>query len=112
MRPDAETRRSAFAVLGLDETASRHDVSTAYRRLALQHHPDLGGDPEVMSRINAAMEVLLDRSESAPAVASPSVESAPASTEQPFSLVQALLAFVIVPAVLIAAAMYLIVQIA
>lgn len=40
------------------------DLKKAYRRLAMLHHPDRGGDPEVMKQINnehdALFEVLKD----------------------------------------------------
>lgn len=29
------------------------DLKAAYRKLAMQHHPDMGGDTETMQRINA-----------------------------------------------------------
>ena len=53
-----------YRTLGLDRSASAKEVSTAYRRLARQHHPDVsGGDPASESRfkeINAAHDVLGD----------------------------------------------------
>ena len=49
-------------LLGLSINATIEAVKQAYRRLALQHHPDMGGDPDEMARINLAykrvMEVL------------------------------------------------------
>ena len=53
-----------YRTLGLDRSASAKEISTAYRRLARQHHPDVsGGDPASESRfkeINAAHDVLGD----------------------------------------------------
>ena len=43
-----------FAVLGLGWEASAVEVRSARRDLAKQHHPDLGGDAELMRSINAA----------------------------------------------------------
>jgi len=43
-----------FAELGLDDDASAEDVRDARRRLAKDHHPDRGGDPERMRSINVA----------------------------------------------------------
>ena len=43
-----------FAVLGLDDTASPAAVRTARRDLAKLHHPDAGGDAEMMRSINQA----------------------------------------------------------
>lgn len=34
-------------------------VKRAHKRLAVQHHPDKGGDPEMMTRLNQARDVLL-----------------------------------------------------
>jgi hypothetical protein len=46
-----------FQVLGVKATASREDIDTAYRRLAMQHHPDReGGNAEQMARINQARD--------------------------------------------------------
>lgn len=37
-----------------------NELKAAYRRLALQHHPDRGGDPEAMKAINAEHDALFD----------------------------------------------------
>lgn len=34
-------------------------VKRAHKRLAVQHHPDKGGNPEMMTRLNQARDVLL-----------------------------------------------------
>lgn len=36
----------AHEVLGVRPDASSEDVTEAFRRFALRHHPDRGGDPE------------------------------------------------------------------
>lgn len=43
-----------FRVLGLSAESSADDVRRARRELAKQHHPDTGGDAEMMRRVNAA----------------------------------------------------------
>ena len=47
-----------YQLLGLPDFASIDDVKKAYRKLALQHHPDKGGDIVKMQQINLAYEVL------------------------------------------------------
>ena len=51
---------SLYEVLGVDRNASDRDLRTAYRRLALEHHPDQGGCEETMARLNHARDVLCD----------------------------------------------------
>ena len=43
-------------VLGLKRGASKDEIKAAYRRLARQHHPDCGGDPEKFKELQAAYE--------------------------------------------------------
>lgn len=46
-----------FQVLGVGAQASREDIEQAYRRLAMEHHPDrIGGDGSQMARINTARD--------------------------------------------------------
>jgi curved DNA-binding protein CbpA len=35
-------------------------VKRVHKLLAVQHHPDKGGDPEAMTRFNTARDVLLE----------------------------------------------------
>ena len=37
--------RDPYQTLGVDKNATADDIKSAYRKLAKQHHPDLGGDP-------------------------------------------------------------------
>ena len=49
-----------WQVLGLTTSKpTRQQVEEAHRRLAMKHHPDRGGDVDVMARINAARDELL-----------------------------------------------------
>ncbi len=50
-----------WQVLGVPMQANRSEIETAYRRLAMQHHPDRGGDAGEMARINAARDAMLER---------------------------------------------------
>jgi len=51
-------KAKALQTLGLNEGVSAKQIKLSYRRLAMQHHPDRGGDPEKLQHINEAMEVL------------------------------------------------------
>lgn len=53
-----DERSAALAELGLAEGASWETVRTRYRQLALQRHPDRGGDTERFQRLNRALRVL------------------------------------------------------
>lgn len=52
------TARNYYAVLNVSRTATQDEIKKAYRRLAMQHHPDKGGDAEEFKKINEAYETL------------------------------------------------------
>jgi DnaJ-class molecular chaperone len=52
--------KNPYEVLGVDADATEDDIKTAYKKLALKHHPDRGGKSEKMAEINWAYEVLSD----------------------------------------------------
>lgn len=41
-------------ILGLTFGASKEEVQEAFRKMALLHHPDKGGDPEMFRKVYAA----------------------------------------------------------
>jgi DnaJ-class molecular chaperone len=45
-----------YQVLGLNKGASEEEVKKAYRKQAMKHHPDKGGDPEKFKEIQSAYE--------------------------------------------------------
>ncbi len=47
--------------LALSGRLTEQAVKRAHKALAVQHHPDKGGDPEMMTRLNNARDVLLQR---------------------------------------------------
>jgi len=49
-----------YEVLGVEKTASEKEIKKAYRKLAVKHHPDKGGDEHLFKEINAAYEILSD----------------------------------------------------
>ena len=54
--PDAE--KDYYSILGARKTASQDEIERCFKRLALRHHPDRGGDVEEMKAINEAYRVL------------------------------------------------------
>lgn len=48
----------ARKILGIDKDADSEAIKKAYRRLAMKHHPDKGGDEKEFKKINEANEVL------------------------------------------------------
>ncbi|HYN84347.1 MAG TPA: J domain-containing protein [Pyrinomonadaceae bacterium] len=56
-----EDEKDYYATLGADEDASQGDIERLYKRLAVRHHPDRGGDEEQMKSLNEAYRVLGDR---------------------------------------------------
>ncbi len=50
-----------WTVLGVDASAGVAEIRTAFRRLALAHHPDHGGDAGAFIRVKAAYDMALAR---------------------------------------------------
>lgn len=55
-------KKDYYEVLGVGKNASADEIKKAFRRLAVQHHPDRGGDEAKFKEINEAYEVLKDPS--------------------------------------------------
>ena len=51
---------SHYETLGVSKTASMDEIKKAYRKLAVQHHPDKGGNEETFKKISGAYEILSD----------------------------------------------------
>lgn len=54
------TKRDYYEVLGVSKSASADEIKKAFRRAAIEHHPDRGGDEAKFKEINEAYEVLKD----------------------------------------------------
>ena len=53
-------REGYYKDLGVETTATDEQIKQAYRKLAMKHHPDKGGDADKMKEVTAAWEVLGD----------------------------------------------------
>lgn len=49
-----------YEVLDVNKNSSLQDIKKQYKKLALKHHPDRGGDPEQFKKISEAYQILSD----------------------------------------------------
>jgi molecular chaperone DnaJ len=54
------TKRDYYDILGVGKSASADEIKKAFRRAAVEHHPDRGGDEAKFKELNEAYEVLKD----------------------------------------------------
>eukprot|EP00579_Thalassiosira_antarctica_P006003 CAMPEP_0201881754 /NCGR_PEP_ID=MMETSP0902-20130614/11955_1 /ASSEMBLY_ACC=CAM_ASM_000551 /TAXON_ID=420261 /ORGANISM="Thalassiosira antarctica, Strain CCMP982" /LENGTH=420 /DNA_ID=CAMNT_0048410017 /DNA_START=60 /DNA_END=1322 /DNA_ORIENTATION=+ len=57
---DVDTTK-LYETLGIAKTADEKEIKKAYRKLAVKHHPDKGGDEHKFKEVSAAYEVLSDK---------------------------------------------------
>ena len=55
----SDKRREALAVLGLEDPVDDATIKRHYRKLAMEHHPDRGGDMLKFQAIHSAIRALL-----------------------------------------------------
>jgi DnaJ-domain-containing protein 1 len=55
----SDKRREALAILGLEDPVDDATIKKRYRKLAMEHHPDRGGDTLQLQAIHDAIRVLL-----------------------------------------------------
>lgn len=53
-----EHRQEALEALGLQDPIDHESIRKRYKHLAMEHHPDRGGDKDKLQVINAAMNLL------------------------------------------------------
>eukprot|EP00928_Gymnodinium_smaydae_P019010 TRINITY_DN17257_c0_g2_i1.p1 TRINITY_DN17257_c0_g2~~TRINITY_DN17257_c0_g2_i1.p1 ORF type:complete len:536 (+),score=126.95 TRINITY_DN17257_c0_g2_i1:141-1748(+) len=75
--PSRAVMREHYEVLQLPPSASLDAVKSAYKRLALEHHPDKGGDEDDFKRLHQAFEAL------SLSVSAASHRAAPVATTSP-----------------------------
>lgn len=56
------SKRDYYEVLGVKKDASADEIKKAFRKAAIAHHPDRGGDEAKFKEVNEAYEVLKDPS--------------------------------------------------
>lgn len=58
---DFDPKKNYYELLGVSEDASEDEIKKAFRKAALQHHPDKGGDQEKFKQVNEAFQVIGDK---------------------------------------------------
>jgi len=58
-RPDVDTT-GLYKTLGVAKNATASEIKKAYRKLAVKHHPDKGGDPDTFKEISKAYDIVGD----------------------------------------------------
>jgi molecular chaperone DnaJ len=55
-----KTMQDLYQILGVNKNATEEEIKQAYRKLAMKHHPDRGGDEKQFQEIKNAYEILSD----------------------------------------------------
>ena len=54
------TKRDYYEILEVNKSSSKEEIKKVYKKLALKHHPDKGGDAEKFKELSEAYAVLSD----------------------------------------------------
>mgnify|MGYP000164755386 CR=1 FL=1 len=52
--------KNFYETLGVNETATQEEIKKSYRKLAVEHHPDKGGDENKFKKISEAYDTIGD----------------------------------------------------
>ncbi len=55
------SKKEAFEILGLNESASDEEIRSKYRAMMLKYHPDTGGNEYFSKKISDARDILLKK---------------------------------------------------
>ena len=53
--------KDLYETLGITRDSDDRDIKRAYRKMAVQHHPDKGGDEQKFKEVSEAYEILSDK---------------------------------------------------
>lgn len=59
--PKEVDNKAYYDLLGVDQKATFDEIKKSFRKLALKHHPDRGGDVKKFQELQTAYEVLTDK---------------------------------------------------
>lgn len=57
---DFDVKKDYYDILGVKEDSSAEDIKKAFKKAAIKHHPDRGGDKKKFQEINEAYQVIGD----------------------------------------------------
>jgi len=56
-----KSQMSDFDILGVEESASKEEIRRAFRKKAMEVHPDKGGDADEFQKLNQAYHNLIEQ---------------------------------------------------
>jgi len=62
---DFDIKKNYYDILGVKEDASAEEIKKAFKKAAVKHHPDRGGDKKKFQEMNEAYQVIGDEKKKA-----------------------------------------------